>query len=191
VEIGTQVLDAAVAATARVIDASRGTRRGWRTWVNVSARELGPDLPGRISLALERHGVDAAHLGVELTETALLSAEELNAELLDDLHDLGLLVALDDFGTGYSSLSFLRQLPADVVKIDRSFVAGMDTDPGAAAIVRALVALGSSLGLDVVAEGVERQEEADLLRDLGCTYAQGWLFGRPDSLDALLHRLAH
>jgi diguanylate cyclase (GGDEF)-like protein/PAS domain S-box-containing protein len=189
VDIGAQVLDHAAVATARVLAAARGARRAWRTWMNVSARELGPDLVVRVTDGLARHGVDPTHFGVELTETALLSAEELNAELLEEFHHAGVLVALDDFGTGYSSLSFLRQLPADVVKVDRSFVDHMDTDPGAAAIVRALVTLGASLGLDVVAEGVERPEEAALLRELGCPYAQGLLFGRPDTADALLHRL--
>ena len=97
-------------------------------------------------------------------------------ELLDDLHDLGVALHIDDFGTGYSSLEALHHLPLDALKIDRSFVARLDTDSRSAELVRTIVLMGANLGLDLIAEGVETIEQRDHLRNLGCTYAQGFLY---------------
>ena len=108
-----------------------------------------------------------------------MADEQLAARLLGELHDLGVTVALDDFGTGYSSLSHLHRLPIDRVKIDRSFVARLSDDEGAAAIVSGVVGLSESLGLGVVAEGVETAAQLAFLRELGCDAAQGYLLGRP------------
>jgi EAL domain-containing protein (putative c-di-GMP-specific phosphodiesterase class I) len=104
---------------------------------------------------------------------------ESTVALLRSLRDLGVHLAIDDFGTGYSSLSYLKQFPVETLKVDRSFVNEIDHDSGDIAIVRAIIALGDSLGLSVIAEGVERSTQADELRTLGCFLAQGYLYCRP------------
>ena len=126
---------------------------------------------------------------MELTESALVGDLPLARVLLDQLRDMGVRLALDDFGTGYSSLRHLRALPFDKLKVDQSFVGAMATDRESAEIVAAVVGLGRSLGLTTVAEGIETEEVAGLLRDLGCDIGQGWLYGRPvpaDGIDAML-----
>jgi diguanylate cyclase (GGDEF)-like protein/PAS domain S-box-containing protein len=156
------------------------TARPLRLAVNVSARRLQrPGLVRSISAALEASGLPPQQLELELTETAIMADEQLAARLLGELHDMGVTVALDDFGTGYSSLSRLHRLPIDRVKIDRSFVARLTDDDGAAAIVSGVVGLSESLGLGAVAEGVETAEQLAFLRELGCDAAQGYLLGRP------------
>ncbi len=154
--------------------------RPLRLAVNVSARRLQrPGLVRSIVAALEASGLAPQQLELELTETAIMADEQLAARLLGELHDLGVTVALDDFGTGYSSLSRLHRLPIDRVKIDRSFVARLNDDEGAAAIVSGVVGLSESLGLGAVAEGVETAAQLAFLRELGCEAAQGYLLGRP------------
>jgi len=105
------------------------------------------------------------------------------------LHDSGVRIALDDFGTGYSSLAHLRDFPVEVVKIDRSFVCKVNTDPQIAAIVTAVVDLAASLSIDVVAEGIETPEQSDFLEKAGCGYAQGYFFGYPALADEVPHLL--
>ena len=100
-------------------------------------------------------------------------------DVLNQLHDIGVSLSIDDFGTGYSSLSYLRQLPVNRIKIDRSFIAEIDTTDAAAAIARAVVTLGQSLGLEVVAEGVETASQLQYLKDINCDEAQGFLYSRP------------
>jgi EAL domain-containing protein (putative c-di-GMP-specific phosphodiesterase class I) len=99
--------------------------------------------------------------------------------MLDALHALGIALHIDDFGTGYSSLEALHNLPLDALKIDRAFVARLDTDPRSAELVRTIVLMGANLGLDLIAEGVETVSQRDRLHRLGCTYGQGYLFSRP------------
>jgi len=123
---------------------------------------------------------------MEITETTLLSGRGATKDNLSRLRELGVKLSIDDFGTGHSSLSQLQQTDVDVLKIDQSFVSGMDEDPSSAAIVSAIITLGHALGLILVAEGVERPSQAALLREQGCDTAQGWLFDRPlpaESLD--------
>jgi EAL domain-containing protein (putative c-di-GMP-specific phosphodiesterase class I) len=125
-------------------------------------------------------GVPNERLEVEVTETVLLGMRTAHvAKVLGEFHDHGIRIALDDFGTGYASLVHLRELPADSIKIDRSFVSDIATDPDSAAIVLAVVELGESLGMSVVAEGVETPEQARFLRENGCSQAQGNLYGAP------------
>ncbi len=124
-------------------------------------------------------GMDPHCLEFELTETFLMEASGSTVEVLQTLKDMGLQIALDDFGTGYSSLSFLRRFPIDTVKIDRSFVRDMTTDADDASIVRAVIGMGESLHLNVVAEGVETREQLAFLRRHGCPAGQGLHFGRP------------
>ncbi|PZA23091.1 bifunctional diguanylate cyclase/phosphodiesterase [Modestobacter versicolor] len=147
--------------------------------VNVSGRELSdPGCADRVQAALAATGFPAGHLVVEVTESLV---EGESATALATLHALRaacLTVSIDDFGTGYSSLSRLDTLPADVLKLDRAFVATLDASPRRAQMLRSLVSMCRALGLDVVAEGVETPEQEAAVRAVGCTFAQGWLYGR-------------
>jgi EAL domain-containing protein (putative c-di-GMP-specific phosphodiesterase class I) len=149
------------------------------TAVNISARQLrDPGIVSRIAGLLERYDLDASRLTLELTETLVMERGTGEATLVA-LHDLGLRIALDDFGTGHSSLSRLHGLPIDTLKIDRAFVSQLHDPERGEAIAAAIVAMADTLGLRVVAEGVETHEQLEILRRLGCTYAQGFLLGRP------------
>ena len=123
-------------------------------------------------------------LQLEVTETKIVADFGRAREVLRDLQAAGVRVAIDDFGTGFSSLAQLQQLPADELKIDKSFVMDMDTNGNNAAIVRSTIGLARNLALDVTAEGVETPETRDRLVELGCDYAQGYLLGRPATADA-------
>jgi diguanylate cyclase (GGDEF)-like protein/PAS domain S-box-containing protein len=151
-----------------------------RIAVNVSPRQLQhDDLAGIVALVLAESGLAASRLELELTETALLPDDEKVAETLARLRALGVGLALDDFGTGYSSLSHLRQYPIQRLKMDRSFVRGIMTSRGDAAVAQAIIDLARELNLAVVAEGVETAEQLAVLRSLGCEEGQGFLIGRP------------
>ncbi len=180
-----------------VLDRSLAQCRSWldrgmslAVSVNLSVRNLADtEFPRRVSNALMRHRVPAALLGLELTESAVMSDPERALPVLRGLHGLGVRIAVDDFGTGYSSLAYLRRLPVDEVKIDKSFVLGLASDLGDLAVVRAIIELGHSLGLTVVAEGVEQDATRDQLVEMGCDVAQGYLISRPlgpDRFDAWL-----
>jgi EAL domain-containing protein (putative c-di-GMP-specific phosphodiesterase class I) len=133
--------------------------------------------------------VEPADVCLEITETALMADAELTLEILDRLHDQGLRLAIDDFGTGYSSLTYLKRFPVDVIKVDRSFVAGLGTDPDDTAIVRTIVSMADALRLEVTAEGVETETQRTELIALGCDRAQGYLFARPEPAAAATERL--
>ncbi len=180
-----------------VLDTALGHARQWADErdrprftlsVNVSARQLtAPGLVDQVAHLLQTHRWPADRLCLELTETVLMDDLDLLEGELTQLKALGVHLAIDDFGTGYSSLTYLQRLPVDLVKIDRSFVAGLadparrpDDDRGT--IVRAVVSMAHALGLQVAAEGVDRPEQLDMLAGLGCDFAQGFLFSRP--LDA-------
>ncbi|WP_409183521.1 putative bifunctional diguanylate cyclase/phosphodiesterase [Amycolatopsis sp. VS8301801F10] len=158
--------------------------------VNLSVRNLSDDdFPAKVQRELERFDVPPELLTFELTESGVMSDPQKALPILRELHSLGIVLAVDDFGTGYSSLAYLRQLPVDQVKIDKSFVLGMGTDLGDLAVVRSIVELGHSLGLTVVAEGVEEDVARDQLEAMGCDVAQGYLISRPlpeDRLEAWL-----
>ena len=132
-----------------------------------------------VTSALVASGLRPERLHLEITETALITASATLIRELRDLSEMGVRIALDDFGTGYSSLTLLRQFPVDVVKIDRSFVEPVLTDRSAHAIVKAVLSMCHDMGLPTVAEGIEDERQLDLLRDLGCSHGQGFLFGRP------------
>ena len=112
---------------------------------------------------------------MELTEHALLEDDETVGATLRDLRTIGIRLALDDFGTGYSSLGYLTRLPIDILKLDRAFVRDVDGDPSASGVVRAIISMAKSLGMRVVAEGVDAEEQATVLRELGCDELQGFL----------------
>jgi diguanylate cyclase (GGDEF)-like protein len=150
--------------------------------VNLSAQNISdPGLPQRVARALTDAGVPAERLILEITESSVMGDPEQTMPVLHQLHDLGTCLSLDDFGTGYSSLSYLQRLPVGEVKIDRSFVLGLASDnrDNSRALIRSITGLGATLGLRIVAEGVEDQAALDELRALGCHVAQGYHISRP------------
>ena len=154
--------------------------------VNVSPRQLAdPNLPAVVNEALARSGVDPSLLWIEITESVMISEPELALSTLQKMKALGVRVALDDFGTGYSSLSLLQRFPLQRIKIDRAFVQGVADNPSDRALVRTIVAMGTSLGLDLVAEGVESLHQMQVLHELGCKKAQGYLISHPVPADAM------
>jgi diguanylate cyclase (GGDEF)-like protein len=176
--------------TAVVLDQALRQCRAWEMQglnlavaVNLSARNVNnPRLPEQVSAALARSGVSAAHLILEITESSIMGDPDRTVPTLNRLVDLGVTLSLDDFGTGYSSLAYLQRLPVREVKIDRSFVMGMGhplEGRASTALVRSIISLGHSLGLRIVAEGVETQDAVDRLEALGCHVVQGYHVGRP------------
>jgi diguanylate cyclase (GGDEF)-like protein len=167
----------------RALEQCRRWEREGRTIpvaVNVSARNLlDPDFADAVAACLERAGVPASRLELEITETALMANPARAMEVLERLSAMGVCLSIDDFGAGYSSLNYLKRLPVDVLKIDKSFVLNMATSPADAMIVRSTIDLGRNLGLRVVAEGIEDIAVYDTLRDLGCDVGQGFYIGRP------------
>jgi diguanylate cyclase (GGDEF)-like protein len=149
--------------------------------VNISARSLlDAGFPDRVLAALSARRIPAASLILEITETSIMEDPEHALAALQRLHDAGVYLSIDDFGTGYSSLAYLKRLPVDEIKIDRSFIAALTVDARDRLIVASTVSLGRALGLDVVAEGVENEETLLVLQELGCDLAQCFLFGRPE-----------
>jgi len=158
--------------------------------VNLSARELThPDVVPTVLNAVHRSALDPHRLTIEVTESTAMADRDSGFRALRELHEAGVRIAIDDFGTGYSSLDHLREMPADVLKIDRSFVAGMSANSPDTALVAAAIAMGRALEMEVVAEGIETSEQVADLRELGCPLGQGYLFARPlppEELDGLL-----
>ncbi len=153
--------------------------------VNVSMAQLDGDFYSTVVSALRSTGFPAESLEFELTETTLVSNMDRARQVCSRLKDLGARVAIDDFGTGYSSLMYLSRLPVDRLKIDRSFVQGMSTDRQSSTIVSAIISLGHSLGMDVLAEGVETEAQLIALTAMGCDQAQGYVFSRAVSASAM------
>ncbi len=166
-------------------DATRPMGLPAGTWVAVNASPSQLTRPGvatDVTQALVEAKLAPERLHLEITETALICATSTLARELQELSELGVHIALDDFGTGYSSLSLLHQFPVDVVKIDMSFVAPLLTDRSAQAIVKAVLGMCADLGMKTVAEGIENEDQLDMLREMGCSHGQGYLFGRPSPL---------
>ncbi|HEX3005164.1 MAG TPA: EAL domain-containing protein [Angustibacter sp.] len=167
-----------VAAAGRPIDLA----------VNMSAHQLhDPDFVGHVRAAVASFG--ASRLVLEMTETVLVQDDPHTAETLHRLTSAGARLAIDDFGVGFSSIGYLQHLPVDILKIDRSFVRDIDARPRARALVDAILVMASALELDVVAEGIERESQAEVLRVAGCTEGQGYLYARPQPLDEVLQTL--
>jgi EAL domain-containing protein (putative c-di-GMP-specific phosphodiesterase class I) len=159
--------------------------------VNVSGRQFRRrDLPELVASVLDEAGLPPSSLRLELTESCVMEDAGFAAGVLRELKAQGVGISVDDFGTGYSSLSHLRRLPFDELKIDRSFVHAATDDEDDAAVVAAIVLLARTLRLQVVAEGVETEEQLGLLRSLGCGRAQGYLFGRPLPAEEVRRRLS-
>ncbi|MBK7898187.1 MAG: EAL domain-containing protein [Azonexus sp.] len=182
-----------------VISASCRQMRLWReagyavpdVAINLSPRQFGDaQLVDTIHRHLDEAGIPASSLELEVTESTVMSDPEKAIATLERIHALGAHIAVDDFGTGYSSLSYLKRLPLDTLKIDRSFVRDLCTDAEDAAIARTIVALGQTLGLEIVAEGIETDAQRDMLLAMGCTVGQGYLFARPQSPEEAARFLA-
>jgi diguanylate cyclase (GGDEF)-like protein/PAS domain S-box-containing protein len=187
IEIGEWVLD-------KVCEDFRFWQRSvsspGRVSVNLSLKQLRQlNFLKRISSILRGHEISPTSLELEITETTLMENPDRTIKLLDQLYGLGLHLAIDDFGTGYSSLSALQQFPISTLKIDKSFVTNIVSNPDDATIVDTIIQMGHNLNMDVVAEGVENEAQLSFLQKLGCTYAQGLLFGDPMSSDNYLELL--
>jgi EAL domain-containing protein (putative c-di-GMP-specific phosphodiesterase class I) len=167
---------------AAVRECSTWWDNGWplRISVNLSARMLtDEDFPATVRATLAEHDLPPSALCLELTETTIMADEDRTIEVLERLQAIGVTVAIDDFGVGYSSLAYLARLPVGEIKIDKSFVLSMPNVTSDELIVRSVVDLAFNLGIPVVAEGVETPEARRALTQLGCQYAQGYLFSRP------------
>jgi EAL domain-containing protein (putative c-di-GMP-specific phosphodiesterase class I) len=147
--------------------------------VNVSALQIDEAFCAVVERTLKESGFPAKQLELEITESALLANTEATIDHLKEWKKLGVQIAVDDFGTGYSSLSYLSRLPVDRLKVDQSLVHMMTRDSKSAAVMRSIVSLGAELGIDVIAEGVETEQQFHMLVDLGCPRVQGYLLARP------------
>jgi EAL domain-containing protein (putative c-di-GMP-specific phosphodiesterase class I) len=155
--------------------------------VNFSVKDFaGADLFKNLSAVIDDKKIDPRQIHLEITETLLMEAPEVARTELEKCRGIGLNVSIDDFGSGYSSLSYLHYFPIDTLKIDQSFIRSMATQPGSLVLVKTIVGLAKSLGMTIIAEGVERAQDAELLRDLGCEYIQGYFFSRPLPFDAAM-----
>jgi diguanylate cyclase (GGDEF)-like protein/PAS domain S-box-containing protein len=189
VEMGAWVLSQACEDAARW--AKRWPGRQFGVSVNVASRQLAkPDIVEVITATLARTGLDPTLLTLELTESTLIDDTVNTQTILHELRGLGLNLSLDDFGTGYSSISYLQRFTFDVVKIDRSFIKPLGEHPSARALVDSMISMARALNLPVVAEGVETETHLAMLKDLGCSYLQGFLFARPMPLSQLEEHLA-
>lgn len=181
--VGAWVIDTACEQLARWHE------RGWehlRLAVNISSRQVSDTaLPDQVASALARWRLSPTRLELEITESLLLRQDATTEKVLQRLVDLGVLLAVDDFGTGYSSLSYLHRLSIDTLKIDRAFVTDIPANADSVAIARAIIGLGQSLLLNLVAEGVETEAQHAFLRELGCHMMQGYLFSHPVAADEL------
>jgi EAL domain-containing protein (putative c-di-GMP-specific phosphodiesterase class I) len=158
-----------------------------RMAVNLSAQQLrSPGLVQSVDALLKRHGLKGRDLELEITESVAMENPERAIDQLQALRDLGIQLAIDDFGTGYSSLAYLKRLPIQVLKLDRTFVRDIETDPSDAEISAATLALAHNLGLKVVAEGVETEAQRDYLIQHQCDFMQGFLFSKPLPAEAAL-----
>jgi diguanylate cyclase (GGDEF)-like protein len=177
VPIGEWVLDEACRQIREWLDSGACA---WSVAVNLSPVQFShPGLTALVQNTLARHAVDPRHLTIEVTESAAMRDVDASLRILQSLHDMGVRISIDDFGTGYSSLMYLKRLPASELKIDRGFVRELAHDAEDAAIVSSVVALGQTLGIDIVAEGVETATQKEFLTRLGCNSLQGFLLGRP------------
>ena len=186
VQLGRWALDSAL-RTLHEWDQSTGTILPLNISVNLSAIQISrDDVPAAVSAALASNGISGSRLTLELTESAIIRDPDRATKALKALQKLDVRVAMDDFGTGYTSLAYLQRLPIDILKIDRSFVSGMIADSDSTAIVRAVLSLARALGMETTAEGIDSEDIAELLTELGCSYGQGFYFAEPLPADEAL-----
>lgn len=190
VELGRFALETSLADQVQFVDAFKQSFPGARLpfmSTNVSGLQLS-DLEeiDRIAEIIHRSGVDLTQVKLEITETLMVENPTHAAEALKKLKALGLSLAIDDFGTGYSSLSYLHMFPLDTLKIDRAFVNSMDDSESSRRIVHSIVGLASALEMNIVAEGIETETQADALKALACHYGQGYFFAKPQPAQSIL-----
>ena len=188
VSLGTWVIEEACGQIRRWRDA-HPARLGVRVSVNVSARQLSPALVDIVAAALEDNGIEAASLALEITESLLIEHQDVAREVMAGLEAMGVAIVLDDFGTGYSSLRYLSSFHVSQLKLDRSFTAELAREARPAKIIAATIDMARALGMTIVAEGVETADQLEVLRRLGCDYAQGFHFAQAEPPDATLERL--
>jgi diguanylate cyclase (GGDEF)-like protein len=188
VSVGRWVIEAACAQIRRWHD-DHPAGLGVPVSVNVSARQLSPALVDVVAGALQTTGIAPSQLALEITESLLIEHTDSAQEVLAALEALGVSIVLDDFGTGYSSLGYLNKFPLAQLKLDRTFTAELAREPRSAKIVAATIDMARALGMTVVAEGVESEDQLAVLRRLGCDYAQGFLFARPEAPEAVFTRI--
>ena len=189
VALGVWVLDRACAQLCEWSDTAPGLT-GLTVNINVSASEVHqPDFVAGVTAILERHRINPGDVVLELTESSNLIQETGAAARLQALRALGIRIAIDDFGTGHFTLSYLRQVPFDIIKIDRSFVDGISDDPDSRIIAEAIVRLGHALKLDVIAEGIETYGQQQALEQMSCRYGQGYHLARPQSATGTIELL--
>lgn len=161
-----------------------------RVAVNLSARQLRePSFVSIVDDVLRELGVAPQFLEIEITESMLMSDSSAIIVALDQLHEMGIPIAMDDFGTGYSSLSYLKRFPIDTIKIDRSFVAEITSDPDYAEIIKTIISMGKTLNRKIIAEGVETEEQLSKLREYHCDEIQGYFISRPMPAAGLMSTL--
>jgi EAL domain-containing protein (putative c-di-GMP-specific phosphodiesterase class I) len=186
VPLGQWVLNQVAKASTRLADAGF---THLPIGINVSPAELrNGDLVANLRAALTSYALEEGAIYVELTESCLIEHREKAIDVMKKLRDEGIAIALDDFGTGFSSLSYLRDLPIDMLKIDQGFIRDVDRDARSATICEAIISLGKTLGIRVMAEGIERASQYEWLHRHGCDGAQGFHLGRPEPLAELLKR---
>ncbi|MGF6767817.1 diguanylate cyclase (GGDEF)-like protein [Paraburkholderia sp. GAS199] len=189
VPIGEWVLDE---ACRQMSEWHKAGRHGWTVSVNLSALQFAHvNLLKTVSNALQRHALEPRYLTLEVTESTAMRDADASLRILQQLRDMGVQISIDDFGTGYSSLLYLKRLPASELKIDRGFIRDLARDTEDAAIVSAIVALGQTLNLKIVAEGVETEAQQAFLTGLGCDSLQGYLLGHPMSADKLIASISN
>jgi len=182
-QLGERVLSIACAPTNQLLRAGYPVKVS----VNVNPRQLmNPGFLDMVFKVLQDTGLSSSALMLEITERAIVNNTERASEILQQIKAVGILIALDDFGTGYSSLTLLRELPIDILKIDKSFVRTLDQNQSDQKIVQAIIGLGENLGLTVVAEGVETEKQSQMLLQQRCQFQQGYFFSRPVPYEALL-----
>ena len=174
-------------AACRCAEFNQHTVEPLRICVNVSALQIQrPNFANEVSQVLQEAGLPAKQLVVELTESALMQNPEQGSYAMEQLERMGVGIALDDFGTGHSSLNYVSVLPISLIKIDRSFVQNCAKRKTDASVLAAIVTMGHALGMTVLAEGVETEEQARVLREQGCDEVQGFLYGRPITAEKLI-----
>lgn len=160
--------------------------------VNLSARDLiDIELPNKLKEILIKHGLSANSLSLEITESSIMDDPARALETVERIAKMGISLSIDDFGTGYSSLAYLKRLPVNELKIDKSFVINLEHDPDDVTIVKSTIELGHNLGLKVVAEGIENRKSWDILKSMGCDYGQGYLMSKPMNADQLIEWMKH
>jgi EAL domain-containing protein (putative c-di-GMP-specific phosphodiesterase class I) len=148
--------------------------------INASVRHMMKnDFLDEIRTLLDTSGIPADHLEIEITESIMIDSADKALQCIDELKSMGIQIAIDDFGTGYSSLSYLNKFPANLLKVDKSFIDTMNTSDNARQYVAAIISIGHVMGFDVISEGVEDPAQIETLKDIGCDYVQGFFWGKP------------